>query len=129
MSKKNLEQRVAYMQQWEESERGWGIRPDGGSVHIDSDDVKRYIEAYWARMPNYVPEEYERPVGDPFFVRIPLKMYKELEKRKKQGAVDESFPERQYGIRLYGSQYSDLMNQDESSQRSVQESGACKPLR
>lgn len=47
---------------WEESECGWGVRPDGCSVHINDDEMNKYVEKYWSTMPkNEVPYEYERP--------------------------------------------------------------------
>jgi hypothetical protein len=33
-----------YLQYWEESERGWGVRPDGCSLHLTKDDCKSYIQ-------------------------------------------------------------------------------------
>ena len=48
---------------WEESEQGWGVRPDGYSLHRNSEDAKAFVNEYWDRMPNNVPEEYSRPVA------------------------------------------------------------------
>ena len=39
-----------YLQHWEESERGWGIRPDGCSLHLTLEDRKKYIEKYCAQL-------------------------------------------------------------------------------
>ncbi len=54
-----------YFQRWEESERGWGIRPDGCSLHLDSNCHKRYInEIYTIRQGEMmVPDEYDRITG------------------------------------------------------------------
>ena len=53
-----------YFQRWEESERGWGVRPDGCSLHLDSNYHKRYInEIYTIRQGEMVPDEYERITG------------------------------------------------------------------
>lgn len=55
---------------WTESERGWGQRPDGASLHLTRDDAKAFIQAYWDRMParsqlgGDVPDEYSRPDND-----------------------------------------------------------------
>ena len=57
-------------QKWEESEAGWGVRPDGFSLHVSFEGLKTYIEQYWARMPNRVPEEYSRPSGTPYPVGV-----------------------------------------------------------
>ena len=48
---------------WEESEQGWGCRPDGYSLHRNSKDADEFIKDYWDRMPNDVPSEYSRPLG------------------------------------------------------------------
>ena len=50
-------------QYWIESERGWGIRPDGYTLHLTLLDRKQFVAAYWARMPDEVPDEYSRPDG------------------------------------------------------------------
>ena len=34
-------------QYWEESERGWGVRPDGCSLHLTEADRKQFIKEYW----------------------------------------------------------------------------------
>ena len=52
-------------QDWLESERGWGCRPDGYSLHMTDEHRVRYIEEYWRSMPDSVPDEYSRPCGDP----------------------------------------------------------------
>lgn len=58
------------VQEWEESERGWGVRPDGYSFHLSEKDLSEYIERYWARMPKEIPDEYSRPSGSPFTINI-----------------------------------------------------------
>ena len=58
------------VQKWEESERGWGVRPDGYSLHPDIAALKRYIAAYWKKMPDGVPDEYSRPSGTPYLADI-----------------------------------------------------------
>jgi hypothetical protein len=54
-------------QKWEESERGWGCRPDGFSLHPDRSALARYVQAYWDRMPDIPPDEYERPCGTAYY--------------------------------------------------------------
>ncbi len=52
------------MQLWEESERGFGARPDGCSLHIDSSELSMYIDSvYRDRVGNDVPDEYDRVLG------------------------------------------------------------------
>jgi hypothetical protein len=61
-------------QDWTESERGWGLRPDGYSLHLTRADRDKFIEQYWEREKAYneehgvegVPDEYSRPEGDCF---------------------------------------------------------------
>ncbi len=71
---------IAYCQLWEESERGWGQRPDGFSLHASEEAAKRYIKAYWDEMPKEVPDEYERPSGSPFLVKVSGELFAKLEK-------------------------------------------------
>ena len=53
-----------YLQNWEESERGWGVRPDGCSLHIDLNNHKSYLNSiYQSRDINNIPHEYDRIVG------------------------------------------------------------------
>jgi len=54
-----------YFQRWEESERGWGVRPDGCSIHLSEDFHKKYLnEIYNIRQGELlVPYEYERITG------------------------------------------------------------------
>jgi len=54
---------TVYVQLWEESERGWGCRPDGASIHLTEKDADAYVAAYWATMPSDSPNEYSRPAG------------------------------------------------------------------
>lgn len=49
-------------QKWEESELGFGIRPDGYSLHLTHEDRNAYVEEYWAAMPEKLPNTYSRPV-------------------------------------------------------------------
>ena len=64
--------RKVYLQYWEESERGWGIRPDGGSLHLTIDDHKKYISDIYKdrEKDTKVPDEYERVVGEPIEVMV-----------------------------------------------------------
>ncbi len=58
---------------WIESERGWGQRPDGYSLHLTNADADAYINeageretAYWrgqGKSASYVPDEYSRADG------------------------------------------------------------------
>ncbi|MFA6234062.1 MAG: hypothetical protein WC824_07710 [Bacteroidota bacterium] len=65
-------QMVAWVQKWEETERGWGIRPDGFSIHATKEgslarlDNMRDREAKMGYGSNNVPDEYTRRCGDPY---------------------------------------------------------------
>lgn len=68
---------------WEESERGWGVRPDGCSLHLTEQDFQAFEKEYWKRMPNEVPDEYSRPAGEPVTAYVNKTLYKEIKKSKK----------------------------------------------
>ena len=85
----NLEKRLVIRQDWEESERGWGVRPDGCSLHKTIEDCRAYISQYWDSMPRYAPNEYERPAGEPYHISVPKELYDEM-------------AESDCGMRLYG---------------------------
>ena len=59
--------RKVYLQYWEESERGWGVRPDGCSLHLTLEDNKNYVGTIYKDRENdkEVPYEYDRVVGEP----------------------------------------------------------------
>lgn len=51
--------------EWEESERGWGVRPDGFSFHRTPEEAKKYIKDYWDKQPKgEAPDEYSRPSSE-----------------------------------------------------------------
>jgi hypothetical protein len=51
---------VAYLITWTESEKGWGIRPDGASLHLTQDNAKVFLKEYWDGMPAEAPHEFSR---------------------------------------------------------------------
>ena len=59
MKKKKL----VVCQAWEESERGWRVRPDGSSLHKDYTDLTAFVREHWAKMPEKAPSIYSRPSG------------------------------------------------------------------
>jgi len=54
------------MQLWEESERGWGVRPDGCSLHIDAIERDKYVASIYKKREQdlIVPNEYDKIVGN-----------------------------------------------------------------
>lgn len=83
---------VVICQKWEESERGWGVRPDGYSLHLTLGDCKSYIKAYWKKMPDAVPDEYSRPSGDPYECEIDNKIYLQIKKKGSYRAYSNDYP-------------------------------------
>lgn len=54
-----------YFQRWEESERGWGVRPDGCSLHLSEELHKKYLtDIYNTRQNETIPYEYDRITGN-----------------------------------------------------------------
>lgn len=49
--------------QWEESERGWGVRPDGCSLHVSVEEAKEYQKKHFVRLHDIYgdesPDEYK----------------------------------------------------------------------
>jgi hypothetical protein len=70
-------------QKWEESERGWIVRPDGHSLHLNPEDLQMYVKEYWAAQPDEVPDEYSRPCGAPVTCIVDEKIYTEVKASKK----------------------------------------------
>lgn len=85
-----------YFMDWLETEAGWGIRPDGYSLHMTVEGYKAWLDAYWARETEYnrkanteagrppgaVPAEYSRPSWDaPKLVRVPKKVYEQVKEK------------------------------------------------
>lgn len=76
-------------QEWLESERGWGSRPDGYSLHrIRTDllmrnaDVESFVRDYWESMPDETPDEYSRPCGEYYVCEIDGETYCKLKESK-----------------------------------------------
>lgn len=75
---KKLEQAV-YVS-WEESERDWGTRPDGCSLHLNEEKYEKFKDHYWKCMPKEVPHEYSRPAGEPEQVRVTGTLYRRIKR-------------------------------------------------
>ena len=72
-----------YLQRWEESERGSGVRPDGASIHINMKYYKSYIDSiYECRDSKNIPDEYERVSGPVLEVYIEDGLYQKLVNKK-----------------------------------------------
>lgn len=68
------------VQKWEESEEGWGTRPDGYSLHLSDKDRGQFIEDYWDSMPDEVQEEYSRPDGEPYRATVLARLFNKVKK-------------------------------------------------
>jgi hypothetical protein len=70
-----------YLQYWEESERGWGVRPDGCSLHLTKEDHKKYIDSIYKERESHteVPYEYDRIVGEPIEILIKDDLYDSID--------------------------------------------------
>lgn len=79
---KEGETRLVLVQNWEESERGWGVRSDGYTVHIDEKQHRAYLDWYNKTFNNksYVPDEYTRASGDPVVVSVPVELFDKIAK-------------------------------------------------
>jgi hypothetical protein len=71
-----------YYVSWEESERGWGTRPDGCSLHLTLDDFRSYEANHWKTMEKaygqYAPDEYSRPAGRPVMAYVSRDIYDKI---------------------------------------------------
>lgn len=92
-----MTRRTLIVQKWLESERGWGVRPDGYSLHLTDRNLQDFIAEYWARMPNEAPEEYSRPDGAPYTWEAGKKVYEEV-KASKNGIRDYGEPPGSGGV-------------------------------
>lgn len=67
---------LVWVQKWEESEIGWGCRPDGYTIHVEREHIDAYVkamrdsEAKQGWNARNVPETYLRPSGEPYQAEI-----------------------------------------------------------
>jgi len=77
------------VQQWTESELGWGVRPDGCTVHLVEQDKEAFIKAYDKRLREMygsrVPNEYSFPQGESYVGVISDDLYNKLLRNKRDG--------------------------------------------
>lgn len=70
------------VQKWEESEKGWGVRSDGFSLHLTDADRKAFIREYWDGMPKTIPDEYSRISGTPYTATVNATMFAKVKASK-----------------------------------------------
>jgi len=68
--------------EWVESERNWGVRPDGCSLHLTQKDADTYVSDYWKIMPDSTPDEYSRPSGVSKLIEVSDTLFKHIEATK-----------------------------------------------
>ncbi len=79
----SLEKKVVFGLCWEESERGWGPRPDGCSLHLTQEDRTEFVREYWASMPKQVPNEYSRPCEGQYAATVSADLYEKIKETRK----------------------------------------------
>lgn len=60
------------VQKWEESERGWGTRPDGWTMHLNPNALRTYLKKLADERASHkeVPDEYSRPCGSSYVMMV-----------------------------------------------------------
>lgn len=82
-------------QYWEESERGWGVRPEGFSLHLSMKDRDVFVNKHNESLPkDHVPDEYTRISGDPKPLDVPASVAKKI---KKPGSWFSGTPDKLIG--------------------------------
>lgn len=79
---------TVYRQEWIESERGWGVRHDGSTVHLTLDDRNAFVAGYNRTFNNQAsaPDCYTRAEGNAKQVSVSEEAYDKLVLHKKQGS-------------------------------------------
>lgn len=83
--------KTVLVQNWEESERGWGVRPDGFTVHVSRVQRDKYVKWYNETYNNLseAPDEYTRVSGDPIEVEVSDALFEKIRQAaEKTGHVD-----------------------------------------
>lgn len=74
---------------WTEYERGWGSRPDGLSMHLNTTDHKKFLAEFNKKHNNLpsVPDEYTTADNAPRVVDVPESLYQRLVDLKAEGKL------------------------------------------
>lgn len=85
--------KTIFVQNWEESERGWGVSPNGFTVHISKDQHHQYITWFYETFNNSseIPDEYTRVSGDCFEVEVAEELFNKI-KQATQSPRDDGAP-------------------------------------
>jgi hypothetical protein len=78
------------VQKWEESEAGWGTRPDGWTMHLNMEAHAAYMKQFtedqradYART-GVVPDEYTKSSGDPYPMDVDEATYEKIKASPKK---------------------------------------------
>lgn len=96
--------RTVIAQAWEESERGWGVRPDGASLHKNLEDCKAFCEEFWERErkrnpSGTAPDEYSRESGKPHEVEVDGELWEHIAGSKNGCWVSDATYNKLRGLR------------------------------
>ena len=84
-----------FVQVWDAVNECTGSEPDGFSIHSSKEDVKKFVDEHWAKMPKNAPSSYPAPAFLPIYkVDMNEKTFEDL---KKSSACRNKF-----GFRCYG---------------------------
>ena len=83
-------------QYWEESERGYGVRPNGCSIHSSLEEHITFINSIYSSRTDEVPHEYDRVTGNPIvcfvsdeiFERVLLNSSIRISENEKNNLID-----------------------------------------
>jgi hypothetical protein len=63
-----------WIQEWTETERGWGKRPDGYTIHLKEAHIQEFLNEMRKReaqsYKGTTPDEYSYPEGNPYVADI-----------------------------------------------------------
>jgi hypothetical protein len=72
--------KTVFVQNWEERERGWGSRPDGFTIHVDKEQLDKYVAWYHKTFNNKsaAPDEYTTTDGSPIEIEVSDELYAKI---------------------------------------------------
>lgn len=73
---------TVFVQNWIERERGWGIRPDGFTIHLNKEHHRAYVDHYIKTNHNLpeAPDEYTTIDGDPIEIEVDSELYNRIQR-------------------------------------------------
>jgi hypothetical protein len=92
------------MQQWTETERGWGRRPDGITLHLNRAHRDIYVNAFNAKhnSKKATPEEYTFADGEPTVIDVSAEAYEAIKQSggtvqlSNEGQIKTLVPQQQF---------------------------------